>query len=418
MALTMKQRKAVTQELMKRYKKATKKEKKTILDEFCALTGYSRSYAARVLRLKQRPPTNNNTVNKRNRPRIYGQDVFVALKKIWAVLDGICGKRIKAVLPEIIEVLEKHREIRLNKSTREKLINISAATIDRLLAPERKKLVLKGISYTKPGTLLKSQIPIKTFADWDNSIPGFVEIDLVAHEGGNSRGEFCQTLDVTDIATAWTETVAIKNKAQKWVFEALMNIREKVPFPILGIDSDNGSEFINYHLVNYCSEQKITFTRSRSNRKNDNCYVEQKNWTVVRRFVGYRRYDSDEEVEVLNELYSHLRLYTNYFLPSMKLIEKTRQGSKVSKKYDDPKTPYKRILNSLHIDEEIKSKIKNEYETLNPVTLKKTIYNLQNKLYKINKTKKEQREKEAIKTSAFEYILDESTNTHLEYIFR
>lgn len=417
MALNMKERKAVTKEVVKRYKGSTKKEKKKILDEFCNLTGYNRSYGARVLRLRQRPPTNKNTLKKRNKPRIYGQDTVIALKKIWATLDGICSKRIKAVLPEITSVLEKHNEIKLDSSTREKLMNISAATIDRLLLSERKKLILKGKSFTKPGTLLKNQIPIRTFTDWNENTAGFVEIDLVSHDGGNLRGDFCQTLDVTDIATAWTETAAIRNKAQRWVFEALQEIRERIPFPILGIDSDNGSEFINHHLVRFCDAEKITFTRSRPYKKNDNCYVEQKNWTVVRRFVGYRRYDGDDEVAVLNEIYSYLRLYTNFFLPSMKLIEKTRQGGKVKKKYDDPKTPYKRVLASEDMAEEIKAQLKQEYENLNPVSLKKTIYNLQNKLYKINKIKRELNEKEAIKTSAFEYILDESTNTHLEYIF-
>lgn len=399
MALNMRERKSVTNEVMSRYKKSTKKEKMVILDEFCNLTGYNRSYGARVLRLKKKPQRQKNGCKTRSRPRIYGLDVLTALKKIWATLDGICGKRIKAVLPEIIEVLEKHNEIKLDMDTREKLMNISAATIDRLLSNERKKFILKGISFTKPGTLLKSQIPIRTFTDWNEDKPGFVEIDLVSHDGGKAKGDYGQTLDVTDVASGWTETAACKNKAQIWVFEALEDIRARIPFPLLGIDSDNGSEFINHHLVRFCETEKITFTRSRPYRKNDNCYVEQKNWTVVRRFVGYRRYDSSVETDLLNELYSHLRLYTNFFMPSMKLIEKTRTGSRVKKRYDDPKTPYKRLLDSDHIADEIKTKLRGEYDTLNPVRLKKTIYNLQNKLYKVNKQKSDSIETEAIKTS-------------------
>lgn len=417
MSLNMKERKAVTKEVMKRYKRSTKKEKKIILNEFCSLTGYNRSYAARVLRLKQRPPAKKNNCQRRNKPRTYDRDILIPLKKIWATLDGICGKRIKAVLPEIISVLEKHNEIKLDSKIKEKLMSISAATIDRLLKAERKKILLKSRSGTKPGTLLKHQIPIRTFSDWDEARPGFVEIDLVSHEGGNPSGDFAQTLDITDVCTGWTEAIAVKNKAQIWVFEALGEIRERIPFALLGIDSDNGSEFINHHLVNFCEAEKITFTRSRPYRKNDNCYVEQKNWTIVRRFAGYRRFDTGEEIDLLNELYSCLRLYTNFFLPSMKLIEKTRIGSKVKKKYDDPKTPYQRLLDSNCLSKEAELRLKWQYKALNPVKLKKTIHTLQDKLYKANKLKRELKEKEATKTSAFEYILNESTNTHLEYIF-
>ena len=288
--------------------------------------------------------------------------------------------RYTPILKEVIRILEKYKEIKLDRDTRKKLYRISAATIDRLLSDERKEQTLKGRSHTKPGTLLKNQIPIRTFAEWDDRRPGFVEIDLVGHDGGDARGEFAQTLDVTDVCTGWTETEAVKNKAQAWIFQALQDIRNRLPFDILGIDSDNGSEFINHHLQRFCSEEKITFTRARSYRKNDNCFVEQKNYSVVRRAVGYARYDTEEEVKLLNEIYGHLRLYTNFFQPVMKLIEKRRVGSRVTKKYDKPRTPYQRVLESPHVPEDRKEQLRNQYATLNPAALKRTITKLQQKL--------------------------------------
>jgi len=225
----------------------------------------------------------------------------------------------------------------VDKETKEKILEISASTIDRLLSKEKAKMRLKGRARTKPGTLLKHQIPIRTFADWDEGRPGFVEIDLVSHDGGNARGDYAQTLDVTDVYTGWTETEAVKNKAQIWTFKALKGIRKRLPFKLLGIDSDNGSEFINAHLLRFCKQEKITFTRTRPYRKNDNCFVEQKNYSVVRKAVGYYRYETKKELEILNELYKVLRLYTNFFQPVMKLVKKTRVGSKVIKRYDEAK---------------------------------------------------------------------------------
>ena len=294
------------------------------------------------------------------------------------------------MLPEMIPILQKHNEIKLDAATTAKLLAISSATIDRLLKAERKKYQLKGKSHTKPGTLLKHQIPIRTFSEWNEQRPGFVEIDLVGHDGGNSSGEFAQTLDITDVCTGWTEMQAVKNKAQCWVFEALKDIRDRMPFDLLGIDSDNGGEFINDELYRYCIAEKITFTRARSYLKNDNCFVEQKNYSVVRRAVGYMRHDTPEELKVLNELYGHLRLYNNYFQPVMKLLEKTRIGSKVKKKYDRPQTPYQRVLASPDISKDTKKWLRKEYAKLNPAELKRQTSRLQNKLIKISsaKTKK------------------------------
>ncbi len=236
--------------------------------------------------------------------------------------------------------MEKHREITLDALTRQKLRAISAATIDRLLAPARRRFALRGRAGTKPGTLLKHQIPIRTFAEWNEALPGFMEIDLVGHDEGETSGDFCQTLDMTNVASGWTETAAVINKAQVWVFEALKAIRARLPFPLLGVDSDNGAEFINGHLLCYCQQEKLTFTRGRAGNKNDGCFVEQKNYSVVRRAVGYARYDSPEQLRLLNALYAQLRLYTNYFQPVMKLVSKERIGAKVRKRYDAPQTPY------------------------------------------------------------------------------
>ncbi len=392
MRLTMREKRSVTAIVASRYREATKKEKYIILGEFTQLNGYNRCYAAFLLREHgKRLRVNTNTVLvgdfrkriKRNKPRIYDDKVESALKKIWFLMDCICGKRLAPMLGELIGVLERFGEIELESEVKEKLLNVSPATIDRLLVEERKKQTLRARSKTKPGTLLKHQIPIRTFSEWDEQKPGFVEMDLVGHDGGDVSGDYIQTLDITDVCTGWTETQAVKNRAQVWVFEALKQIRECLPFKLLGIDSDNGGEFINDQLYRYCQKEQITFTRGRPYRKNDSCYVEQKNYSVVRRAVGYLRYETEEQLEVINELYGYLRVYTNYFQPVMKLIEKTRVGSRVRKKYDKSKTPYHRVIESSHVEEEEKKALSKEYAKLNPAELKRQITRLQNKLRKL-----------------------------------
>jgi hypothetical protein len=394
MRLTMKDRKKVTQAVAERYRRAKKKQRGVILDEFVELTGYRRPYAAYVLRMHGMEKRLSNRViikascrtghSRRIRPRVYDGLVRQSLVKLWMIMDYICGKRLVAVLSIVIPKLEEFGEIELAPEVRQKLYQISASTIDRILAPQREKLQLKGKSHTKPGTLLKSQIPIRTFSEWNEQKPGFVEIDLVGHDGGNSHGEFIQTLDVTDICTTWTETQAVLNKAQCWVFDALKDIRKRLPFDLFGIDSDNGAEFINHHMVKYCQDEKLSFTRSRSYRKNDSCYVEQKNYSIVRRAVGYMRLEGHEQLAVLNELYRHLRLYTNFFQPTMKLVEKTRIGSKVIKRYDKPQTPYQRVLASADVPEDRKELLREEFAKLNPAELKRTITKLQGRLIKLS----------------------------------
>ncbi|MDI6765206.1 MAG: transposase family protein [Bacteroidota bacterium] len=343
------------------------------------------------------------------------------MKLIWYIADGICGKRLAQFIRDTVPVLERFEEITLDADTRSKLLTISPATIDRHLTSERKKSQIKGRSTTKPGTLLKHHIPIRTFAQWDEQKPGFVEIDLVSHEGGYFEGDNIYTLDVTDVCTTWTETRAIKNKAQKWVFEALEQIITNLPFPLRGIDSDNGSEFINNHLLRYCQQHKLTFTRhggftrSREYRKNDNCFVEQKNFSIVRRTVGYYRFDTDEELQLMNSIYDTLRLYTNFFLPTMKLKQKIRTGSQVKRLYDKPVTPFKRVLQHTAVSKTLKQKLSILYPTLNPAQLKRTLIKLQDRLFFIAESKSKHKPLNRKQLSSLPYDKHSSYISHASH---
>lgn len=381
MGLSMSERKAVTSVIATRYAGASKAEKGAILDELCAVTGWTRRHARRAIAGAGR----RSGAPSKPRPIVYDTEVVNALRKVWIVMGGPCGKRLAPFMTEIVAALERHGELVVGAGTRTKLMSISPATIDRVLAPDRKRMQVKGRSGTKPGSMLKAQIPIRTFSEWDESGPGFLEIDLVAHDGGNPQGEFCQTLNVTDVATGWTEMHAVKNKAQRWVFEALIDIRGRLPFPLLGIDSDNGGEFINDYLFRYCSEHEITFTRTRPYRKNDNCFIEQKNWTVVRQSVGYGRFEGEAAVEILNELYGCLRLWVNFFCPQQKLVSKTRNGARVTRRYDEARTPLQRLLVSDGVTESVKDDLLACYRDLNPVALTRTIGGLQKRLLKLSR---------------------------------
>ena len=386
----MKERKRIAAATAGRYRKAGKKEKGMILNEFVELTGFARSYAALVLRNQGRVLQVNRQMRVRGdvgkklprpgRGPTYDKQTVKVLVQVWRFLDYICGKRLAPVLGEMVERLLRHNELRCDAATRKKLARMSAATIDRLLRPERQKYQLKGRPHTRPGTLLKHQIPMRTFNEWDEQQPGFLEIDLVGHDGGVIDSHHAFTLNATDIASGWTSSTALKNKAQVWTLEGVQKIKAKLPFPLLGLDSDNGSEFINETLYSFCQAQKITFTRSRPYRKNDSCFVEQKNYTVVRRAVGYQRCDTDTQLQLLNQLYEPLDLYTNFFQPSMKLQSKERHGARVKKKYDTARTPYQRLLNSSFIKEETKRQLRARYHSLNPAQLKRQIEGLQRKL--------------------------------------
>ncbi len=261
-------------------------------------------------------------------------------------------------------------------------MRVSPATIDRLLKGRRPQ-VRKSRGFTKPGTLLKNRIPIRTWADWNEDRPGFCEMDLVDHSGGLIiRGaDHAWTLCFTDVKTAWTECLAVRNKAQVHVFAATQDARRRLPFPLLGMDSDNGSEFINDHLYRYCKEEQITFTRGRAGKQNDGAHVEQKNWSVVRRAVGYHRYDTLDQLDLLNRLYAVMHFYVNFFLPVAKLKEKSRVGGKTKKRYDDPLTPYARALRSPDVSDERKALLLREtYELLDLVQLRQQIDDLQDRL--------------------------------------
>ncbi|MCL5735432.1 MAG: DDE-type integrase/transposase/recombinase [Actinobacteria bacterium] len=395
MAFSMVERQAALRELGPRYREARKKEKGAILDEVAQMCGYSRAHAARRLchGIPEKPL-------KRARKATYGLETLIPLRKIWAVLGDPCGKRLAPFLPELVPVLESFGELHLAADARAKLLSVSAATIDRLLAEERRSYQLKGRSRTKPGSLLKHQIAVRTFAEWDEGRPGFLEIDLVSHDGGLARGDWIQTLDATDVCSGWTETRAVRNRAQVHVFAGLLNIRKSLPFPLLGLDSDNGSEFINDQLSRYCQHEGITFTRSRPYRKNDSYFVEQKNWTVVRQSVGYARYDTEEELALLGEIYGKLRLLTNFFWPQMKLVKKTRQGAKVHRLYDEARTPYQRLIASGFLSEEHRQALTAQYRILNPAALRRELDALQIRLLEITRCKERLRQKEAKAASA------------------
>jgi hypothetical protein len=381
----MSEKQSVAKVMSEEYRKASKKRKNAILNEFIKLTGYNRNYAARKLRIEPKSKNKrreHKSTAARGRPRIYGSGVMQNLLKIWAGLDYACGKRLCAGLPDLLDAMARFGELDCDEKVKTKLLGMSASTIDRLLRSERLKLDIKGRSTTKPGTLLKSQIPVRLGNEWDDARPGFIEIDLVAHCGENTRGEYINTLDAIDIATGWCETRAVQNKAQKHVFSALKMIRKRLPFPLLGIDSDNGSEFINANLLRWCEEEKLTFTRSRANRKNDGCHVEQKNWSVVRRNVGYKRFEGQAELLMLNKLYEILRLHTNFFMPSVKLKSKERNGARVTKHYDKPMTPYRRVLASEHVEPKVKEHLTQIFATLNPIELRRQLAKLQNALYR------------------------------------
>ena len=386
----MKERKRIAEATAGRYRKARKKEKGAILNEFVELTGFARSYAALVLRNHGRVVQVNRQLRvrgdlgkklpRRGRGPTYDAQTVKVLLQVWRLMDYICGKRLAPVLGELVERLLRHNELRCDAATSQKLGRMSAATIDRLLRPERRKYQLKGRTHTRPGTLLKHQIPMRTFSEWDEQQPGFLEIDLVGHDGGLIDSLHAFTLNATDIASGWTSSTALKNKAQVWTLAGVQKIRAKLPFPLLGIDSDNGSEFINESLYNYCQEHKITFTRSRPYRKNDSCFVEQKNYSVVRRAVGYQRFETDEQLRLLEQLYEPLDLYNNFFQPSMKLKSKERHGARVKKKYYEARTPYQRLLDSSSTTAETKEQLRQRYRLLNPAQLKRQIEKWQRKL--------------------------------------
>jgi hypothetical protein len=275
-------------------------------------------------------------------------------------------------MPEIVAVLERHGELQLDPDSKRLLLQMSASTIDRRLAPFRQQQ-RRGLSTTKPGTLLKEAVPVRTFADWDDARPGFMEMDLVAHCGDSAEGQYLQTLTAVDVSTGWTECLVLEQRNQKAVSTAVERLRQRLPFPLLGIDSDNDSAFINGTLIRYCRSQRITFTRSRPYRKNDQAHVEQKNWSIVRRTIGYKRYESAVALELIRSIYADLQLYVNFFQPVLKLVSKERHSAKVYKRYDIARTPHQRLMVSADVTAKDKLRLHHMYLSLNPVELRDRI---------------------------------------------
>ena len=356
-----------------RYKRASLKEKTAILDEFCSNCGYHRKHAIRILnnfkRFTKPKPKKRGKPSKYNTPA-----VIEPLKRIWLAANLPCSVRLKVILQLWLPAYAKEFG-GLSLDVVKALRKISAPTIDRLLKPARIKYRSRGRSTTKPGTLLRKQIPIKT-NQWDETRPGYLESDTIAHCGESLLGEFIYTIDFVDIATSWTEQRAVWGKGETGVLKQIRDVEDSLPFPLLGFDCDNGSEFLNWHLMRHFAQRDkpVQFTRSRPYHKDDNAHVEQKNWTHVRQWLGYHRFDKSVLVPLLNDLYTtEWRLYHNFFMPSVKLVEKKLVDGKHIKRYDTPKTPYQRILESPYIEASVKRNLKEQFETLNPFRLKKAI---------------------------------------------
>ena len=358
-----------TEAVRGRYLRTSKREKGKILDEFTKVIGCHRKAAIRLLHRGNQPRLSK----KRGRPRQYDTTVAEALRIAWEATDRLCSKRLHPFLPELVNILRRHGDRTMTTEVEAELCRVSPSTIDRLLRSYRRLGGRRPFTITKPGNLLKNSIPIRTFADWQDDRPGFLEVDLVSHCGESSEGFYLTTLCTVDVASGWSECVGVWGKGQERVGSAVHRVRQRLPVPLLGLDSDNGSEFINQHLYNYCRREGITFTRSRSYKKNDSCHVEQKNWSVVRRLIGYDRYNSRAALEALNRVYDLLRLYVNFFQPVMKLETKTRHGAKVHKVYDTAQTPYQRLLKSRVLSEAKRQEQAATYYGLNPVLLLRQI---------------------------------------------
>jgi hypothetical protein len=370
-------RREVLQQIAPRYRQASAAQKRTLLDSFVSTTGYHRTYARWLLNHAEEVQQTHG----RSQQRKYGPEVQHALFLAWHAANRICAKRLMPFLPTLIEALERHEHLHISEECRKQLLAMSAATADRLLSSERKR-GQHGLSTTRAGTLLKQQIPIRTFEEWNEARPGFLEADLVAHCGTDIEGGYLYTLTLTDVATGWTECLPLLYRSQETVLAALQQARLLFPFPILGIDTDSGGEFINEAVIAYCEQAHITFTRGRPYVKNDQCFVEQKNGAIVRQLVGYDRLVGDHAYRQLTELYRALRLYVNCFQPSMKLLAKQRDGKKVRCVYDAAKTPLQRLLLSGILPPQKQQELTEVAQALDPISLLHQLEQLQQAVFR------------------------------------
>ena len=361
--------------IYQRYRHAGRPEKRRILDEFCQVAGYHRKHAIRLLN----SPAPGAARPARRRAATYSPAVIAALRAVWEAAGYPWSLRLKALLP--LWLPWARRRLRLRPAVERQLLAISPRQIDRRLAAHRRHLTKRLYGRTKPGTLLKHHIPLKTDR-WDVASPGFTEIDLVAHCGSLGDGEFVHSLNLTDIHTTWVETAAVLGKSQAAVQVALEELRQALPFRLRGIDSDNGSEFINQHLWDYCQAQEIQFTRGRPYKKDDNAHIEQKNWTHVRKLLGYVRYDSPAAQAAIHALYRHeLRLLQNFFLPSVKLMRKERVGSRVRRRYDAPRTPMERVRACPEVSSAVAAQLAQQCARLDPFALAQAITEKLERIY-------------------------------------
>jgi hypothetical protein len=360
-----------------RYLRASRAEQKVILDEFCKVTGYHRKSAIRLLHRVQ-----SASGKRRGRPREYGSDFVLALKVAWEATDCVCSKRLAPFLEELVSTLERHGAVQVTEAVRSQLLRVSASTIDRLLAPYRHR-PRHGLSTTHCVPSFRAMIPIRTFADKKGLQVGHMEVDLAAHCGTSTAGFYLNTLLAVDLVSAWIECVPVWGKGQSRVGGAIDRVRRQVPFKLLGLNSDNGSEFVNQAMLDYCQRHDITFTRSRPYKKNDQAHVEQRNWSVVRRLVGYERFESKAALRALEDLYQLVRLHVNFFQPTCKLIGSQRQGAKVRKHYDRAQTPYQRLLAAGALSDVQQEALARYYAYLNPVQLRTQIEQAQRTLWKL-----------------------------------
>jgi hypothetical protein len=362
-----------------RYRLASRRAKTRLLDEFCRVTKRDRKVAIRLLR---HPP--KHARRRAGRPQAYLKTLRPALEQLWEASDYLCSKRLAPFLPELIETLERHDEVTLSREQRTALLRISPATIDRLLGPVRRQYRRHGIATTSPSlAALRAQVPLRTFGEWSNVPPGHLPADLLAHCGDSSHDFFLTSLLALDVATGWTELQAVWGKGHHRGGAAMQAVRHALPMPLLGLHTDNGGEFLNHILVPWCRDKQVTFTRGRPYRKNDQAYVEQRNGSVLRRYIGYDRYSTRAAFVALQAVHQLLRLYVNFFQPIRKLISKERHGARVVKRYDRAQTPYRRLQVSGVLTPERRAALTAQYQRLNPLRLRAELQTRLDALWKL-----------------------------------